>query len=77
MNKIAYTILKNDLKTFKDKINPAKYDGAILLGVNGYQEKVMGVLHHMLFHCAIERCFEFIKNELNKKISKSKKTIIK
>ena len=70
MNKIAYSILKNDLNNFKDKINPAKYDGAMLLGVNGVSIKSHGYSSPFAFSCAIERCYEFIKNELNKKISK-------
>ena len=70
MNKIAYGILKNDLNNFKDKINPAKFDGAMLLGVNGVSIKSHGYSSPFAFSCAIERCYEFINNELNKKISK-------
>ena len=68
-NKMAYAILKNDLKNFRDKINPAKYDGAMLLGVNGVSIKSHGNSSAFAFSCALERCYEFIRNQLNKKIS--------
>ena len=69
-NKIAYSILKNDLKVFRDKINPANYDGAILLGVNGISIKSHGRSSAYAFSCAIERCYEFIKNDINYRIKK-------
>ena len=53
---------------FRDKINPAKYDGAILLGVNGISIKSHGGSSPYAFSFAIERCYDFIKNELNQKI---------
>ena len=61
-------LLKNDLKSFQDKINPAKYDGAILLGVNGISIKSHGGSSPFGFSYAIERCYDFIKNDINKKI---------
>ncbi|PPR45892.1 MAG: Phosphate acyltransferase [Alphaproteobacteria bacterium MarineAlpha5_Bin7] len=68
LNKIAYSILKKDLKIFRDKINPANYDGAILLGVNGISIKSHGRSTPYAFSCAIERCYEFIKNDINYRI---------
>jgi len=69
MNKFAYTLIKNDLINFREKINPAKYDGAILLGVNGISIKSHGSSSPYAFSYAINRCYEFIKNDLNLKIS--------
>ena len=74
-NKFAYKILQKDLKEFRDKINPAKYDGAILLGVNGVSIKSHGSSSPYAFSCAIERCYEFIKSELNLKIRNQLKGI--
>ena len=67
-NKIAYSMIKKDLSKFRDKINPAKYDGAILLGVNGISIKSHGYSSPYAFSYAIERCYNFIKNNINRKI---------
>lgn len=67
-NKFAYKILHKDLKLFRDKINPAKYDGAILLGVNGISIKSHGSSSPYGFSYAIDRCYSFIKNDINLKI---------
>ena len=67
-NKIAYKILQKDLKLFRDKINPSKYDGAILLGIDGISIKSHGSSSPYAFSCAIKRCHEFIKNDINLKI---------
>ena len=67
-NKLAYKILQKDLKLFRDKINPSKYDGAILLGIDGISIKSHGSSSPYAFSCAIKRCHEFIKNDINLKI---------
>ena len=67
-NKIAYKILQNDLKIFKDNINPDKYNGAIFIGVNGISIKSHGSANAYAFSCAIEKCYKFIKHDINKKI---------
>ena len=70
-NKLTYQILKNDLKFFRDKINPEKYNGAILLGVNGVSIKSHGSATPFAFACAIDKCYNFIKNDINEKIRKN------
>ena len=67
-NIIAYKILQKDLIYFKDNINPEKYNGATLIGLNGISIKSHGSASSYAFNCALERCHEFIINDLNKKI---------
>jgi glycerol-3-phosphate acyltransferase PlsX len=67
-NKIAFKLLENDLKIFKDKINPEKYNGATLIGLNGISVKSHGSASSYAFSCAIKKCLDFINNDLNKKI---------
>ncbi len=67
-NKMAFKLLENDLKIFKDKINPEKYNGATLLGLNGISVKSHGSASPYAFSCAISKCFDFIDNNLNQKI---------
>ena len=67
-NKIAFKLLEKDLKIFKDEINPEKYNGATLIGLNGISIKSHGSASPYAFNCAINKCFEFIDNDLNQKI---------
>ncbi|MDC0058013.1 phosphate acyltransferase PlsX [Pelagibacteraceae bacterium] len=67
-NNIAFKLLENDLKIFKDKINPEKYNGATLIGLNGISIKSHGSASPYAFSCAIKKCFDFINNDLNQKI---------
>ena len=67
-NAFAYKILENDLKIFKDQINPDKYNGATFIGVNGISIKSHGSATPYAFSCAIQRCYDFINNDINKKI---------
>ena len=68
-NKIAFKILEKDLKNFKDEINPDKYDGATLIGVNGISIKSHGGSNPYAFSCAIDKCYRFIENKFIEKIS--------
>ena len=68
LNKIAYKILEKDLKNFKNQIDPAEYNGATLLGVNGISVKSHGNADPYAFSCAINKCYDFVLNDLNKKI---------
>ena len=67
-NKLAYKILAFDLNIFKDQINPEKYNGATLIGVNGISVKSHGNASPLAFSSAIQRCYEFIDNDINTKI---------
>ena len=67
-NKIAYKIIEKDLKVFRDQMDPDEYNGASLLGLNGISIKSHGSANPYAFSCAINKCYEFILNDLNKKI---------
>ena len=67
-NKVAYKILEKDLKIFKNQIDPDEYNGATLLGINGISIKSHGNANPYAFSCAINKCYDFILNDLNKKI---------
>ena len=74
-NKLAYKLLQNDLASFRDQINPEKYNGATFIGVNGISIKSHGNASPYAFSCAIQRCLDFINNDINKKIKDSYKLI--
>ena len=67
-NKLAYKIIEKDLKIFKNQIDPDEYNGATFLGVNGISVKSHGNANPYAFSCAINKCYDFILNDLNKKI---------
>ena len=67
-NKIAFKLLENDFKIFKDKINPDKYNGATLIGLNGISIKSHGRASPYAFNLALNKCFNIINNDLNEKI---------
>ena len=73
-NKIAYKILEKDLKIFKNQIDPSEYNGATFLGVNGISVKSHGNANSYAFSCAINKCYDFVLNDLNKKIIENFKT---
>ena len=58
----------NRINVSIDTINPEKYNGGTLLGVNGNSIKSHGSASPLAFSYAIENCFNFISNNLNKKI---------
>ena len=67
-NKFAYKILEKDLKIFRNQINPEIYNGALLIGLNGISVKSHGYASPYAFSCALNKCYDFIFNNLNKKI---------
>ena len=68
MNKLSSKILEKDLRIFKNQIDPDEYNGATLLGINGISVKSHGNANPYAFSCAINNCYDFIINNLNKKI---------
>ncbi|MBT4952294.1 MAG: phosphate acyltransferase PlsX [Pelagibacteraceae bacterium] len=68
VNKIAYKMIEKDLIVFKNQIDPAEYNGATFLGVNGISVKSHGNANPYAFSCAINKCYDFVLNDLNKKI---------
>ena len=63
--------MEKDLKIFRDQINPDKYNGAILIGLNGISIKSHGYATPYAFSCALTKCYDFIINDLNKKIAET------
>lgn len=68
INKLSFKILEKDLRNFKNLIDPDEYNGATLLGLNGISVKSHGNANPYAFSCAINNCYDFILNDLNKKI---------
>ena len=68
LNKLAYKILEKDLRNFRDKINPDKYNGATLIGLNGISIKSHGSASPYAFSCALDKCYNYIDSNLNQKI---------
>ena len=67
-NKLAAKILEKDLIDFKNQIDPDEYNGATFLGIDGISVKSHGNANPYAFSCAINKCYDFISNDLNKKI---------
>ena len=74
LNKFAYKVIERDLNIFKNQIDPAEYNGATLLGINGISVKSHGNANPYAFSCAINKCYDFVLNDLNKKIIDNFKT---
>ena len=70
-NKIAYKIIEKDLIKLKDQVNPEIYNGATLLGLNGISIKSHGSASPVAFSHALNRCYNFISENINKKINLS------
>ena len=71
INKLSYKIIEKDLLEFKNNIDPDEYNGATLLGINGISIKSHGNASPFAFSSAINKCYNFINNDLNDKIIKS------
>ena len=75
LNKLAFKMLEGDLKTFKDQINPEKYNGATFIGLNGISVKSHGSASPFAFNFALKKCYDFIYKDLNQKIINNFKTL--
>ena len=68
LNNIAYLILRKDLVVFSNTINPIKYNGAIVLGLNGVVIKSHGSATPAAFAQALNNCLDFVEKDINKRI---------
>ena len=59
------------LKRFKSKLDPRKYNGAILLGLNGPVVKSHGGTDAIGFYHSIDLCYRIVKGDLMNKIKKN------
>ena len=67
LNNIAYLILRKDLVVFSNTINPIKYNGAMVLGLNSVVVKSHGSASPEAFAQALNNCSEYVKKDINKK----------
>ena len=75
INNIAYLILKKDLLKFSNIVNPTKYNGAMVLGLNGVVIKSHGKATPAAFAQALNNCFEFVEKDINKLIIEELKLV--
>ena len=75
INNIAYLILKKDIVKFSNTVNPTKYNGAMVLGLNGVVIKSHGSATPEAFAQALKNCLEFIERDINKLIIEELKLV--
>ena len=75
LNNIAYLILRKDLVRFSNTINPIKYNGAMVLGLNSVVVKSHGSANPEAFAQALNNCSEFVKKDINKLIIEELKLV--
>ena len=75
MNKISYKIIEKDLVLLKNQVNPDIYNGATLIGLNGIAVKSHGNANPIAFSYAINQCYNFMLNNLNRQIISSIKNL--
>ena len=72
-SKIGYLLARGGLKKMKDRVDPRKYNGAVLLGLNGIVVKSHGGTDEEGFANAVNVAYEMVKgnfiNDLKSKIS--------
>ena len=68
LNKISLFFSYRKLKKFRDRIDPRKYNGAILLGLQGPVVKSHGSTDSLGFAYSIEMCNKIVKANLIRKI---------
>ena len=68
LNKISLIFSYYSLKKFKEKLDPRKYNGAILLGLQGPVVKSHGATDYIGFAYSIEMCSKIVKSNLIEKI---------
>ncbi len=73
-SKIGYLLSKNGLKNMKDRVDPRKYNGAVLLGLNGIVVKSHGSTDSLGFSNAVKVGYEMVSgnfiSDLKRNISK-------
>ena len=75
INNIAYLILKKDLVKFSNTVNPTRYNGAVVLGLNGVVIKSHGSATPEAFAQALKNCLEFVERDINKLIIEELKLV--
>lgn len=70
LTKILAIVAWPVLASLRTKLNPAKYNGASLVGLNGIVIKSHGGTTRLGFECAINRAMEEVKQNVTSKIQK-------
>ena len=68
LSRVGSLLLYSSLKSFKNKLDPRKYNGAILLGLKAPIVKSHGSTDEIGFKYSLEMCRTIIKNNLINKI---------
>ena len=68
ISKISLLFSYFSLKKFKDRLDPRKYNGAILLGLNGPVVKSHGGTDSLGFYHSIDLCYKIVKGDLMNQI---------
>tara|TARA_B100000029_G_scaffold473554_1_gene515056 strand:+ start:586 stop:1590 length:1005 start_codon:yes stop_codon:yes gene_type:complete len=68
LNKLSMLLSYYSLKKFKEKLDPRKYNGAILLGLQGPVVKSHGSTDYVGFAYSIGMCNKIVKSNLIEKI---------
>ena len=71
ISKIGLIFSYFSLKSFKNKFDPRKYNGAIFLGLKGPVVKSHGSTDALGFYYSIDLCYKIIKGDLMKQIKKN------
>ena len=71
LGKISALLNIKNLKNFKNKFDPRKYNGAILLGLTSPVVKSHGSTDYLGFFYSLEVCEKTIKGNLIKKITEN------
>ena len=67
-SKISLLFSYFSLKTFKNNLDPRKYNGAIFLGLNGPVVKSHGGTDSVGFYHSIDLCYKIIKGDLMNRV---------
>ena len=73
LSKISILFSYFQLKKFKEKLDPSKYNGAIFLGLNGPVVKSHGGTDAKGFYYSIDLCYKIIKGNLMHQIKSNLK----
>ena len=68
LNMFSVLFSYNSIKKFKEKLDPRKYNGAILLGLKGPVVKSHGSIDAVGFAHSIEMCKKIVEGSLVEKI---------
>lgn len=66
--KVGYLLARRSLQRFRDRMDPRRYNGAMLLGLNGIAVKSHGGTDALGFSNAIGVCHDLVVNKLNDSI---------